>query len=166
AQRTLHMVVSTSFAATLVLGAMGIVASIAGGWACDRLGRKPIMIWPRLVFLFAIWPIFYLIVREHDARALLIGSAALSLLANFASAALYVALSENLPRQIRSRAFSVIYATSITVFGGSTQLIETWLIKVTGSAMAPAWYMIGATLIGVIGILLIAETAPVRRTTL
>src|SRR5579871_601611 len=163
AQRTLHMVVTTSFAATLVLGLAGIVSALFGGWLCDRIGRKPVMIWPRVVFLFAIWPLFYLIVREHDARALLFGSAALSLLANFASAAVYVALSEGLPRAIRSRGFSVIYSTSIAIFGGSTQLIETWLIQVTGSAMAPAWYLTAATAIGVLGIILIAETAPAKR---
>ena len=160
AQRTLHMVVATSLAATFVLGLAGIFAALAGGWLCDRIGRKPVMIWPRVIFLFSIWPLFYLIVRGHDARALLIGSAALSLISNFASAAVYVALSEGLPRAIRSRGFSIIYSTAIALFGGSTQLIETWLIKVTGSAMAPAWYLTGATALGVLGIVLIAETAP------
>lgn len=161
--RTLHMVVATSFAATLVLGFAGIVSSVGGGWLCDRIGRKPVMIWPRVLFLLSIWPIFFLIVHRRDAEALLYGSAALSLLANFTSGAVYAALSEGLPREIRSRSFGVIYSTSIAIFGGSTQLIETWLLQVTGSPMAPAWYLIGATVIGLLGIVLIAETAPMRR---
>jgi MFS family permease len=163
AQDTLHMVVSTSLAAALVLGLFGVASSLAGGWLCDRLGRKPVMIWPRLLFLVLIWPLYFLIVRGRDAQALLLGTAALSLLANFAAGAVYSALSEGLPREIRSRSFSIIYSTSIAIFGGSTQLIETWLIRTTRSAMAPAWYLIGATAVGVIGILLIGETAPIRQ---
>ena len=47
-------------------------------------------------------------------------------------------------------------------FGGTTQLVVTWLIHVTGSAMAPAWYMLGAGALGQIALMLIAESAPVR----
>jgi MFS family permease len=162
ARGTLHMLARTSFAATLVLGAFGIVAAAAGGWLCDRIGRKPVMIWPRLLFLLAIYPLFLLIVRMHDAKALLFGSAALSVLANFSSAAVYAALSEGLPKEIRGRSFSTIYALSITVFGGSTQSILTWLIHVTHDPMAPALYLMAFTLLGVLGIVLIAETAPSR----
>jgi MHS family citrate/tricarballylate:H+ symporter-like MFS transporter len=162
ARGTLHMLAKTSFAATLVLGAFGIVAAAAGGWLCDRIGRKPVMIWPRILFLLTIYPLFLMIVRMHDATALLVGSAALSVLANFSSAAVYAALTEGLPKEIRGRGFSTIYALSITVFGGSTQSILTWLIHVTGNPMAPAWYLTAFTLLGVIGIVLIAETAPSR----
>ena len=161
-QNTLHMVVSTSLAAALVLGLFGVISSLVGGWLCDRVGRKPVMIWPRVFFLAAIWPLYFLIVRDRSAQALLFGSAALSLLANFTAGPVYAALSEGLPREIRSRSFSIIYSTSIAIFGGSTQLIETWLIRVTGNAMAPAWYLLCATGIGLLGIVLIAETAPVR----
>jgi MHS family citrate/tricarballylate:H+ symporter-like MFS transporter len=162
ARGTLHMQAKTSFAATLVLGAFGILAAGAGGWLCDRIGRKPVMIWPRVLFLLAIYPIFLLIVRNHDATALLFGSAALSVLANFSSAAIYAALSEGLPKEIRGRGFATIYALSITVFGGSTQSVLTWLIHVTGDPMSPAWYLMAFTALGVAGVVLIAETAPVR----
>lgn len=163
ARGTLHMIQSTSFAATLVLGAAGIVAAAFGGWLCDRIGRKPVMVMPRVFFLFAIYPLFLLIVRRHDASALLFGTAALSILANLSSAAVYAALSEVLPKEIRGRGFSIIYSTSITIFGGSTQSILNWLIHVTGNPMAPAWYLTGFTAIGVLGIVLIAETAPSQR---
>lgn len=162
ARGTLHMLAKTSFAATLVLGSFGIVAAAAGGWLCDRIGRKPVMIWPRVLFLLAIYPLFLLIVRMHDAKALLFGSAALSVLANFSSAAIYAALSEGLPKEICGRSFSTIYALSITVFGGSTQSILTWLIHVTHDPMAPALYLMAFTLLGVLGVVLIAETAPSR----
>ena len=53
------------------------------------------------------------------------------------------ALTESLPRSIRSSAFGTVYSVSIAAFGGTTQLVVTWLIHVSGSAMAPAWYLLG-----------------------
>jgi MFS family permease len=163
ARGTLHMMARTSFAATLVLGVAGIVAAAFGGWLCDRIGRKPVMVWPRILFLLAIYPLFLVIVARHDAMALLLGTAALSLLANVSSAAVYAALSEGLPKQIRGRGFSIIYSTSIAIFGGSTQSILNWLIHVTGNPLMPALYLTSFTALGLIGIVLIAETAPARR---
>ena len=33
-------------------------------------------------------------------------------------------------------------------FGGTAQFIVTWLIEVTGSPLAPAWYMTAAVVLG------------------
>ena len=63
---------------------------------------------------------------------------------------------------MRSGSLSIIYAVAISVFGGTTQLVETWLIHVSGSVLAPAWYLMGATLVGVVAMSLMKETAPVR----
>ncbi len=37
----------------------------------------------------------------------------------------------------------MIYSFGVTIFGGSAQVIVTWLLKTTGNSMAPAWYVIG-----------------------
>jgi MFS transporter, MHS family, citrate/tricarballylate:H+ symporter len=50
----------------------------------------------------------------------------------------------------------------VALFGGSAQYIVTWLIAVTGAPMAPAWYMTGAMVFGLIGMLAMRETAPVK----
>ena len=55
-----------------------------------------------------------------------------------------------------------VYSISIATFGGTTQLVVTWLIYVAGSPMAPAWYAIGAAAIGQIALMLMPESAPVR----
>jgi hypothetical protein len=47
--------------------------------------------------------------------------------------------------------------------GGSTQFVVTWLIHVTGSAMAPAWYWMVAVAIGEAALLLVPESAPICR---
>ena len=43
------------------------------------------------------------------------------------------------------------------MFGGTTQLFETLLIRWTGNPIAPAWYMMAAVAVALIGALFIPE---------
>jgi MHS family citrate/tricarballylate:H+ symporter-like MFS transporter len=71
-----------------------------------------------------------------------------------------VALTEALPKTIRSGVVATTYAFAISVFGGSTQFVITWLIQRTGNPLAPAWYWMGALLLGITAASLMPETAP------
>jgi len=55
-----------------------------------------------------------------------------------------------------------VYATSIALFGGTTQLVVTWLIQITGNPLAPGWYLFAATIVGQIAYMLILESAPAK----
>jgi len=163
ARTTLHMAASSSFAATLVNGAFGLVASLLGGWLSDRYGRRRLMIIPRTIFLLAVYPIFLAIVYQHSTTALLVGTALLSILLNISSGAFYVGFSEMLPKRVRGGIFATVYASAIAVFGGTTQPIIAWLIHVTDNPLAPAWYLLVATAAAVLAMVLMIETAPVHR---
>jgi len=160
ARTTLHMGASQSFSATLVNGFFGLAASLAGGWLADIFGRRKLMIIPRFAFLFAVYPIFMLIVYQHSVSALLVGTAALSILLNISSGAFYVGFTESLPKAVRGGIFATVYATSVAVFGGSTQPLIAWLIHVTGDPMAPSWYLLFATVLSVIAMMMMVESSP------
>jgi MFS transporter, MHS family, citrate/tricarballylate:H+ symporter len=162
ARTTLHMGASPSFAATLVNGLFGLIASLAGGWLSDIYGRRRLMFIPRFAFLFSVYPIFLLIVHQHSTTALLVGTAVLSILLNISSGAFYVAFGETLPKRVRGVIFATVYATSIFIFGGTTQPIIAWLIHVTDNPLAPAWYLLLATALSVIAMLMMVESAPVH----
>ena len=162
AQNTLHMAVRDAFAVGIVGNVLSIPAALAGGWLSDRIGRRPVCIWANLTFLLLIYPIFTWIGAERSQGVLITGVALLSIVANFASGAFYAALSESLPKQIRGGGFATVYAVSIATFGGTTQLVVTWLLHVTGNPLAPAWYLIGATAVAQVAFWTMRESAPVR----
>jgi MHS family citrate/tricarballylate:H+ symporter-like MFS transporter len=162
ARNTLHMGASQSFAATFVLGLFGMISGLIGGLLSDLYGRRAVMVWPRLLFFVSIYPLFLWIVSAHSTFALLGGTALLSIFSNMSSAAFYVAFVESLPRRVRSGIFSTVYASSIAVFGGTTQLFITWLIYLTGNPLAPALYLMFATAVSIIAMWLMVESAPVR----
>ena len=62
-----------------------------------------------------------------------------------------------LPARIRAGATGIVYALAIAIFGGTTQLFETLLLRWTGNPVAPGWYMMGAVIVALNGALLIPE---------
>jgi len=160
ASQVLHMETSVAFGATLVFGIANIIFSTLAGILSDRVGRKPLMVWPRIAFALLIVPMYLLIVRNRDGVTLLAATFVLGALGQMAVVA-FVAMSEAIPKHMRSAALAITYATAISIFGGTTQFNITWLIHQTGNPMMPAYYATTAALVGIVAMALMPETAPV-----
>jgi MFS family permease len=162
AQHTLHMSPAVALFGNAAGSLASVVAVLYGGWLSDRIGRRPVMIWPKLVHLVLILPVYFWIVQARSPIALVVGSTILGFVGNLSGGPFYAAVTESLPKRIRGGAFALIYALSITFFGGTTQLVITWLIHITGSSMAPAFYVFGAWTIGFVAMMLMVESAPAK----
>ena len=163
AQDTLHLSARAGFLAELASYAVSLPFVVWGGRWSDRFGRRPINVWSNLAFLAGIYPVFAWIVARPSAGSLITGVTLLGAVQSiWTGGSFFAGLAEALPQGIRSTGFGTIYSLSIAVFGGTTQLVATWLIHVTRSSFAPAWYLIGAAGVGQIALMLFPETAPVR----
>jgi MFS family permease len=162
AQATLHMAPGPAFAVAIVSNLAGLAGVLLGGWLSDRIGRRPVMIWPNLAKLLLTYPVFAWIVGVRSPLALLTGIGALSFVGSMANGAFFAALTESLPKLIRGGVFGTVYAVAIAAFGGTCQLVITWLIHVTGNPMAPGWYLLVATGAGQIAMRMTPESAPAR----
>jgi MHS family citrate/tricarballylate:H+ symporter-like MFS transporter len=162
AQTVLHMSARVSFAATVVIGVCALAGGLFGGWLSDRIGRWPVMVWPRVAFVVAVWPLYAWIVGSRSPAVLLGATGALSLVGTISFGPFAAALTESLPRRIRGSGYGTIYSSSIALFGGTAQLIVTWLIHVTGNPLSLTWYLIASGVCGVVATAMMGETAPVR----
>lgn len=163
AEATLKVAPAIAFATTVISNGLGIVGSLLGGLLADRVGRRPSMVWPQLAALVLTYPVFLWVVEARSSAALLGGLGILTLVNTIPYSGAFAALAEGLPKAIRGGAFATIYAVAIASFGGTAQLVVNWLIHVTGNALAPAWYMLLATAVGLAAMALMRETAPGRR---
>lgn len=161
ASQFLKMDRTLAFLATLVFGVANIVSSALAGHLSDRFGRKPLMVAPRALFLLATWPAFHFLVERRDAWSLLGAAFVLGMLGQMAVTG-FVGLSEALPKNLRSASLATTYALAIAIFGGTAQFTVAALTRSTGDLMLPAYYLMAGTVVGLVAMALMDETAPVK----
>ncbi|HKD21438.1 MAG TPA: MFS transporter [Rhizomicrobium sp.] len=159
ASRTLFMRIDVSFAATVAFGLSNVIFAPLGGFLSDRIGRRPVMVGSRVLFALVGIPAFMLLIRNRDTTTLLVATFVLGALSQLASPQI-AALTEALPKGMRSASLSIIYALAIATFGGTTQPVITWLLHATGNLLMPAYYLTVGNIAGIVSMWAMRETAP------
>jgi MFS family permease len=163
AQHTLKMATDLAFGATIATGVASIIFDLAGGWLSDKYGRKPVMVIAVVASLLSTIPAFMLLNAYPVLAVLFWVSFFLSVWNALGPAASLTAITESLPKSSRSGTLAIVYAFAISIFGGSTQFLATWLLHVTKDPLAPAYFMTVMLVVGVGAILAMPESAPVLR---
>ncbi|MEL6063793.1 MULTISPECIES: MFS transporter [unclassified Methylobacterium] len=155
---TLGLSETAATAVPIALGLASVVFPLLGGWLADRIGRRPVMIWPRALILILTVPAFAWVVKAPSAASVYAITFLLSALSSINAAAVIVGIPEALPRAVRSAGLSIVYAVAVSVFGGSTNYVVNRLIAETGDRLAPAYYLAAFSLIGTVAAFLLPET--------
>ena len=158
AKATLGLSLAASTGTTIALGAASVVFPLAGGWLADRVGRRPVMIAPRVAIVVLAVPAFAFLVHDPRAGNVYAVTFLLSALSSLNAAAVIVGIPESLPRAVRSAGLSIVYAFSVTIFGGTTNYVINKLIAVTGDKLAPAYYLVVLSVVGAVAAFLMPET--------
>jgi MFS transporter, MHS family, proline/betaine transporter len=155
-QETLSMA-ETPALLVVILGQVGMMAVIPfAGRLSDRFGRKP-MWWISLVGLFVLAVPAYLLMAQDFAIALA-GFGVLGLLYVMQLSTISATFPAMFPTHVRFAGFAIAYNVSTALFGGTALYANEKLIEVTGSALVPAFYMMGACVVGAVGLLFVPET--------
>jgi MHS family proline/betaine transporter-like MFS transporter len=144
---TLHLPNDIAFLISVVSSAATVIGAIAGGYLADRFGKRLLMIVPQGLFVLATWPAFIVITQDGDHNSILVMIAGLALLRAISGGVALVAIAECFPERIRTTGLCLVFAVGVALFGGTAQLIATWILDITGSAMSLAWYLIATNTI-------------------
>ena len=162
AQHTLGLSQQLAAIVTMIGGVCALIGALIGGRLSDRIGRKPVMLGAAgAVFVLGV-PCFLAMGISPTLPVIGTAAALLCFFIGFFPPALLTSLAESFPAGLRAGAIGFLYALTVAVFGGSAQYVVTWLIAVTEAPMAPAWYMTGAMVFGLAGMLAMRETAPAK----
>jgi MHS family proline/betaine transporter-like MFS transporter len=147
-----------SFIATTISLAAYILLIFFMGTLSDRVGRKKMLVAASLVFIALTVPLFKALGSVEFVG--IVGIQVLfGAMLTMNDGTLPCFLSEIFPTNVRYSGFAFTFNSANALFGGTAPLIATWLISVTGSKLAPAWYLVAAAVVALIAMLASRETA-------
>lgn len=155
----LHMPSNLSMVVALCAAVMSLVMCPIFGALSDRFKRrKPIAIIGRAVLALLLYPCFWLMNHYANLGSMMALIVLLMLFYTMGSTPAYALMPENFPKKVRATYLASAYAVSVALFGGTAQLVSSWLIRETGNTMAPAWYMIVSVTLSLIAVSFLRET--------
>jgi MFS family permease len=157
--RILHLPMSSALWAAWTAAVVTVICSPFAGALSDRVGRKRVLWVSRVLLIVAVYPAFMMINASPTVPVLLSVVAVLAVLVAFTAVPNIVMLPEMFPREIRATGMSIVYCLGVSIFGGFAQFFATWLIHVSGSNLAPAWYLIGCGVVSLVPLPFMRETA-------
>jgi MFS family permease len=145
---------------TLCVGLSNLFWLPVMGALSDKIGRRPIMIVFTALAVLTAYPALAWLVSEPSFGRLLAVELWLSFIYGSYNGAMVVCLTEIMPVEVRTAAFSVAYSLATALFGGFTPAISTYLIHVTDNRAMPGVWLAFAGACGLAAALMIG-----RRTT-
>ena len=156
---TLQMPTNLAMLAGLTVGVSGAVFAVLGGLAADRIGAKTVALWPRVLLTLVIYPAMLMVVEQRTPGTLLSVVAVLMALQAMSGAMGIVLIPRSLPAAVRTSGLSIAYALGVTLFGGTAQLVFTWLIQQTGDPLSPLWWVIAINIVSILATIAIRPVA-------
>jgi MHS family proline/betaine transporter-like MFS transporter len=128
------------------------------GYLTDRIGRRPVIGLGALGLIVLAIP-SYMLIGSGNMLLVFAGLAILGLLHTCFSGTMPATLPALFVTDIRYSALAIGFNLSVSLFGGTTPLITAWLVDSTHNNLMPAYYMIGAGIIGLLTVITLSETA-------
>lgn len=154
----------TATLATSVMLVVYIGSIFFMGHMSDSFGRRRMLIAACVAFIVLSIPLFIVMTKAAGMLAVVILCQivfAIILTANDGTLATF--LAESFPTNVRYSGFALSFNGANALLGGTTPFLVTWLIKVTGSPLAPAVYL---TVIALIAMVAIFQSRTIHRSDL
>ncbi len=134
-----------------------LMCPVAGAYS-DKVGRRATIFTTGVGLILVVYPAF-MMASSGSFAASIIGVMLLALGAVLSGVVTAALLSEVFPTRTRYTASAITYNMAYTIFGGTAPLMATWLIGMTGSNLAPAYYLIAVSVLALAGGLALPETS-------
>ncbi|MGW8376827.1 MFS transporter [Streptomyces sp. ODS28] len=152
--------ISTTWAQILEIGvlALGMVLITFVGRLSDRIGRKPVIYFGCAMLVVLGLP-SVLLIQQNTMVTVGAGLALMSLMLLCFNSTMPSTLPALFPTEIRYGGLSIAFNLSVSLFGGTTAVVNALLVESTGDINVPGYYLMGAGIIGAIACWFAAESA-------
>ncbi|MGD8576900.1 MAG: MFS transporter [Thiohalophilus sp.] len=151
------MELSTAMRINTAATAMMVLLIPFMAWISDRYIRRTRMIALAIAMMaIIILPLQYWM-DQDSLLAAIIAQFGLAILIAIPCGVGPATFVELFPTEDRLSGYSVAFNIGLGIVGGSTPMIATWLIDVSGSDISPAYYLIGFALLAIVSMLWITD---------
>jgi sugar phosphate permease len=119
----------------------------------DRYPRKPLLLASLFGYFVLLYPLYSWVVFEPSIGKLLVCQVVIGVFSAFFLGVYCTTLVELFPIRVRSTSLSIVNNVAVLIFGGFAQFFVTWLIALTGSPLAPIFYVMIGVGMGFIAVL-------------
>jgi MFS transporter, MHS family, proline/betaine transporter len=112
-----------------------------------------------IVYLALTYPLFSWLRENPTFLNLMIVQIALCSVVGVFNGPVSTALAEQFPTHMRSTGLGIAYNIAVMLFGGFAPFFVTWLIEVTGTPVAPAFYVMFGAAVGLLAAFFLKERA-------
>ena len=149
---------STASLFLVVIGQLAMMAVIPfAGALSDRIGRKPMWTISMVGLLLFAVPMYKLMSISFGWA--IVAFTVLGLLYVLQLSTISATFPAMFPTHVRFAGFAIAYNVSTSLFGGTAPAVNEWLVERTGNDLVPAFYMMGACVVGIVALYFVAETA-------
>ncbi|QPP10424.1 MHS family MFS transporter [Streptomyces bathyalis] len=127
------------------------------GALTDRVGRRPVFISASVAGVLLPVPGFMLF--DAGTGWAVVSHVLLGLIDAALMGAAFSTFAELFPTRVRYTGIALGFNIGSAVAGGSAPYICTWLVDVTGSPVAPAWFVMGTALVTLVTAFTLRETS-------
>ena len=157
AKTQLGMPLTDAFVAQ-VIGLICLTVTIPlCGALCDRIGRRPLLLAATVAYFVLLYPLFVWVYASPGFGRLALMQGILCTLVGVYFGPISTAIAEQFPTGVRSTGLAIAYNFAVMLFGGFAQFIVTWLIRETGSPLAPAYYVMFGAVVGFVASVFLVE---------
>jgi MFS family permease len=147
AKEVLKLPLMQSFLVQMIAAIVMVIVVPIAGAVSDRYPRKPLLLVSLISYLVLLYPLYSWVIAGPSIEKLLVCQVVIGFFSAFFLGVYCTTLVELFPVRIRSTSLSIVNNVAVLIFGGFAQFFVTWLIALTGSPLAPIFYvMIGVTL--------------------
>ncbi|NWL78365.1 MFS transporter [Pseudomonas taiwanensis] len=143
----------------LAVALMTVIIPLAGALS-DRIGRRPVLFGGTLAFFLLVYPLFSWVAQAPSIERLLVMQLLLCSMIGVSYGPAPTAVAEQFPTRVRSTGLAFAYNVAVMLFGGFAPFIVTWLTQVGGTPVAPAYYVLFASFVGLVATCYLREGAP------
>ncbi len=161
ASKVLGLDMNAVFLVQCVAVSLLILMIPVSGHFSDKIGRKKVMLTGFVCMLVMLYPLYTNLVDYPSIQNLLLLQVPLCFSLAFVFGPMVAFSTELFHTLGRTTSMSIGYNISVTLFGGFSPFIVTWMVGSLQIVYGPAYYLIAAVLLSITAILMVRETAPI-----